>query len=144
MLDIEYLYLGGPFDGQWRRPFNVLPDGSPASQLYPRGEGEQPGTYIATKFGHMAGFGEGEFRMRCVVMLDEPWNTLLTEKSSLEGPRLGYATRLERALVHRIFREHLQRTWRVPEVLDFGPAWLAMERRPVEPKTRPIRDNPQA
>lgn len=143
MLNIEYLYLGGPYDGEWRRPPSGLTPGELTPERYRLGE-DALGTYIPTKFGHMAGFGEGEFRMSCVVMLAEPWNTLLVEKSSLEGERLGYATRLERALVHRIFREHLQRTWRVPEVLDFGPAWLAMERRPVEPKTRPIRDNPQA
>lgn len=142
MIDVEYLYLGGPYDGQWRRPFSGVTPGEVVPERY--GENEVIGRYIPTKFGHMAGFGEGQFRMSVTVMLDEPWNALLMGNSSLAGARLGYAKRLERALTMRAFREHLQRTWRTPELLEFGPAWEVMERRPADVVERPIRDNPQA
>jgi hypothetical protein len=130
MLDVEYLYIGGPYDGTWRWPYTTLLDGAPASEVYPTPEGEQAGTYIATKFGHMAGFGEGRFRMSCVVMLDEPWHTILSSVTERGTKEHGYRRRLERAIVHQAFREHLQRTWRVPEAITFGSAWEAMERRP--------------
>lgn len=146
MLDVEYLYLGGPYDGQWRRPANGMTPGKPEPERYANGEDNAiaMGRYVPTKFGHMAGFGEGQFRMSAVIMLDEPWADLLRDKSALAGENLRYAQRLERALVHQVFREHLRRTWRAPEVLEFGAPWHVMERRPAQPRTRPIRDNPQA
>jgi hypothetical protein len=130
MLDVEYLYIGGPYDGTWRHPFSGIMPGEVVPERYSRGEGEAPGRYVPTKFGHMAGFGEGQFRMSCVVMLDEPWHTILSTETE-EGTREhGYRRRLERAIVHQAFREHLQRTWRVPEAISFGSVWKAMERRP--------------
>lgn len=142
MLEIEYLYLGGPYDGEWRVPCNQSASGREPERYV--SESGKPGRYVPTKFGHMATFGEGEFRMTCHVMLEESYYETLIGKINATDARLGYAQRLERALTMRAFREHLQRTWRTPELIEFGPAWEAMERRPAWLAERPIRDRPQA
>lgn len=140
MLSTEYLYLGGPLDGQWRVPPDV--GAHPIPEVYAATPDDKTVTYVPTKFGQM-GHG-GEFRMSCYAMVAEDLHTRLVTFHDPASPLAGYRKRLERALVHRLMRECMQRIWRVPEVLDFGPAWLAMERLPARPRIRPIRDNPQA
>lgn len=145
MLDVEYLYLGGPYDGEWRRPFNGATPGEVVPERYAGEADGEFGRYIPTKIGHMAGFGEGQFRITFTVMLDEPWHDLLNNQRGLEGDKYRYAQRLQRAIVHRGIREHLQRTWRPgSNMLEFGPAWEVFERRPADVAPRLIRDNPQA
>jgi hypothetical protein len=130
MLDVEYLYLGGPYDGQWRHTMGGTMGPADIGPERYRNEAGSYGRYIPTKFGHMAAFGEGQFRMSCVVMLDEPWHTILSTITEEGTPEHVHRRRLERALTMQAFREHLQRTWRAEEMLKFSDAWAAMERRP--------------
>jgi hypothetical protein len=139
MINTEYLYLGGPLDGQWRVPPGVID--RPLPEHYAAPGTDDTVTYVPTKFGQM-GDG-GELRITCYVMIELELRRVLTDFNH-ESAAAGYRKRLERALMHQSLRMHMQRIWRVPEVLDFGPAWLAMERRPVPLEQRPSRDNPQA
>lgn len=133
----EYLYLGGPLDGQWRRPPDVI--GRPVPEQCPNEDGETFTFYVPTKFGQMA--DAGEFSIRVVVMLEQTLHTVLTSLERGPGPSEGYRKRLERALLHQTMRMHLQRIYTHPELLDFGVGWHSREVRPVR---RPITDDPQA